>query len=73
MHKCHADGCTTIVPTQMLMCRRHWRMVPPQIQRSVYQSWAVQQHTSEPVERYVKARTAAIAAVKTRKGGDRTP
>jgi hypothetical protein len=70
MHKCHAEGCPAIIATHLLMCRRHWRMVPPQIQRSVYQSWAVQQHISEPVEGYVKARTAAIEAVKTREGGD---
>jgi hypothetical protein len=71
MHKCHADGCTTIVPTQMLMCRRHWRIVPPQTQRSVYEGWAVQRQTSEPVAEYVQARTAAIKAVKRKEGGDR--
>ncbi|NEQ26709.1 MAG: hypothetical protein F6K28_48315 [Microcoleus sp. SIO2G3] len=71
MHKCHAEGCEALVPTHLLMCHRHWRMVPPQIQSAVYLGWRVQKNQLQPVEGYVKARSAAIEAVKEVEGGDR--
>lgn len=35
-HHCHAEGCTARVPPRMFACRRHWRMVPPQLQRDLW-------------------------------------
>lgn len=37
-HHCHAAGCPVQVPPRMFACRRHWRMVPGQLQRAL---WAV--------------------------------
>lgn len=39
-HKCIADGCSRMVPHGMAMCGRHWRLVPPDIQRTVYREFA---------------------------------
>lgn len=35
LHTCHARGCRTPVKPEMLMCVRHWRMVPKDVQRKV--------------------------------------
>lgn len=36
IHTCHAIGCLVPVRPQMLMCLKHWRMVPKGIQREVW-------------------------------------
>ncbi len=38
-HHCHARGCSTPVPPEMLMCRRHWRMVPRNLQQRVWDTY----------------------------------
>ena len=35
-HICHAKGCTVPVPRKMLMCRRHWYMVPAKLRAAVW-------------------------------------
>jgi len=35
-HTCHAAGCPREVEPKLLMCLRHWRMVPRHLQREVY-------------------------------------
>lgn len=35
-HKCEAQGCTKRVPSEMLMCRRHWFMVPKDLRCRVW-------------------------------------
>lgn len=35
-HKCAADGCAKIVASEMLMCRRHWFMVPKDLRGRVW-------------------------------------
>lgn len=37
-HHCHALGCKTSCPPRMLMCRKHWGMVRPDLQREVYRT-----------------------------------
>lgn len=34
-HTCHASNCTAPVPPSLLMCPKHWRMVPNEIQQLV--------------------------------------
>lgn len=51
-HTCHARGCATRVPPEMLMCKPHWAKVPLPIQRAVWRAYA----------------DAAIAAVAIRDG-----
>lgn len=38
-HHCHADGCTTRCKPEHLMCARHWRMVPLDLQRAVWRTY----------------------------------
>lgn len=38
-HICHARGCRTPVKPELLMCPRHWRLVPLKLQRAVYQTY----------------------------------
>lgn len=35
-HTCHARDCVVAVPPEMLMCLRHWRRVPRDVQRGVW-------------------------------------
>lgn len=72
-HLCHARGCSVPVPPRMLMCRRHWFMVPRRLRLAV---WAEYDRTGGAAGRsnrlqqyrdgagpYVNAAEAAIAAV----------
>ena len=38
-HKCFADGCQAQVRADRMMCFKHWRMVPPDIQRQIWRHW----------------------------------
>jgi hypothetical protein len=39
MHQCPVNDCTEQVGLEMLMCQRHWFMVPAAIRRAVWNSW----------------------------------
>ena len=39
IHCCHAKGCTVAVPPKLLMCLRHWRLVPARLQRDVWATY----------------------------------
>lgn len=39
MHSCPVKVCDEGVPDHLLMCKAHWRMVPADIQREVYQAY----------------------------------
>lgn len=68
-HRCHARGCTTPVPPRLLMCARHWRMVPKDLQQRV---WAHcrpgQEVTKDPTREYLEVAQAAIRAVALKEG-----
>ncbi|HEY9617697.1 MAG TPA: hypothetical protein V6C64_12685 [Microcoleaceae cyanobacterium] len=64
MHKCAAKDCPINVPPHLLMCLRHWTMVPQNIQTQVYQGWRRQQRSPKRVEQYWQARQSAIGAVR---------
>lgn len=38
MH-CPIDNCDKNVPTDHVMCGRHWKTVPRELQRAVYAAW----------------------------------
>lgn len=60
-HTCHARGCTAPVPPKFLMCRKHWRMVPPALQRAVNNAYRLgQEITKEPTAEWMRAAEAAI-------------
>lgn len=68
-HTCHAEGCTAAVPPRLLMCARHWRMVPRAMQSAL---WAVyvpgQEARKDPTREYLAAARRCIDAVATAEG-----
>lgn len=52
-HRCPAPNCLAMVPYEMLMCSRHWRMVPKALQNAVYDTYnknALQAHRENCAE-----------------------
>ena len=68
-HTCHARGCEKAVPRKMLMCGRHWAMVPTDLKLAV---WAVyvpgQEERMNPTDEYLKVSNLAIEAVAKMEG-----
>ncbi len=63
-HTCHARRCDKRVPPEMLMCRHHWRMVPPALQEGVWKRYRRGQEIDKrPSAAYLTAAEAAVAAV----------
>ena len=63
-HHCHAKGCAVEVPPEMLMCLRHWRMVPQPLKRAVWMTYRNGQcDDKKPSLAWVAAADAAIRAV----------
>lgn len=63
-HTCHAEGCSTVVPPAMFMCRRHWRMVPRTLQGRIWDTYVPgQEITKTPSHEYIAVAFEAIEAV----------
>jgi hypothetical protein len=63
-HLCHALKCTVEVPPKLLMCRRHWFMVPKPLRDRVWATYRPGQEVDKkPSLEYVDAMEAAIASV----------
>lgn len=63
-HRCHAERCEAEVPPKLLMCRRHWFMVPKRLRDAVWATYREGQEISkDPSPEYMEAQQAAIAAV----------
>lgn len=59
-HICHAEGCETPCPPRLLMCARHWRMVPKELQNAVYDTYRPgQERDMRPSIYWLDAATAA--------------
>ena len=70
-HHCHAHGCEVPVPPEMLMCKRHWFMVPKPIRDRVWATYRPGQcDDKDPSDPWHEAADAAIAAVYAK---ERTP
>jgi hypothetical protein len=55
-HTCHAFGCETPVAPKLLMCRRHWFMVPKAAQKAVWDTYRPgQERTKDPSPEYLLA------------------
>lgn len=68
-HHCHATGCTRDVPPKLLMCYRHWCMVPRPLQNEIWRTYVVgQEITKTPTAEYVIAQKNAIEAVEKKEG-----
>jgi hypothetical protein len=64
-HTCHARGCPVAVPPKMLMCRRHWFMVPKLLRDRVWATYRTGQEegNADVTREYLDAADAAIEAV----------
>lgn len=63
-HACHARGCTVVVRPEMLMCLKHWRMVPKEQQQAVWQHYRRGQCADRmPSQEWHQAADAAIKTV----------
>lgn len=68
-HRCHARECSEATPPRLLMCGRHWRMVPPLLRDEVNRTFVPGQGTRvEPTRAYLDAARAAINAVAEAEG-----
>lgn len=68
-HTCHARGCTVPVKPELLMCFRHWKIVPREIQRLVWRHYRPGQcDDKNPSEEWHQAADAAIRAVARAEG-----
>ena len=64
MHDCPVTNCGTQVAYSQLMCKRHWRMVPRELQRNVYATW--RSGAGAGTQAHLDAMDAAIAAAEER-------
>jgi hypothetical protein len=68
-HECHATGCSAAVPPKMLMCRKHWFMVPRGVQAQVWATYRPgQEVTKDPSDEYMKAYRLAVISVELKEG-----
>jgi hypothetical protein len=68
-HHCHATGCGQACPPRLLMCRRHWFMVPAGLRAAVLAAYRPgQEITKTPSPEWLAAARAAIRAVETIEG-----
>lgn len=68
-HHCHARGCKVKTKPEMLMCKKHWFMVPKQIRVQVWATYRPGQCADmNPSEEWHKAADEAILAVARREG-----
>lgn len=68
-HLCHARGCPFQVKPELLMCLRHWHMVPRKLQRAVWLHYrAGQCDDKRPSAEWHEAASAAIGYVALAEG-----
>lgn len=63
-HHCHAAACKRLIPPAMLMCYRHWKMVPRALQLAVWRTYRDGQCDDWDITHaYAEAAAAAVRAV----------
>ena len=68
-HHCHATGCDTRVPPEMLMCRRHWFMLPKPMRDAVWRTYRAGQCDDWDISHgYADAARAAVRWIAEREG-----
>jgi hypothetical protein len=69
LHHCHAIDCAMPVAPKLLMCSRHWRILPAPAQRIVEHHYrAGQERDKRLSELYVLAASIAVLLVAHREG-----
>lgn len=68
-HHCHALGCQVNTKPELLMCPRHWAMVPKRMQRPVWKTYRIGQcDDKQPSAAWFLAAETAICAVAWKEG-----
>ena len=68
-HHCHARNCQTPVKPELLMCFRHWKIVPRKIQQAVWKYYRPGQcDDKQPSPEWHQAADAAIGFVANQEG-----
>ena len=63
-HCCHLPDCEEVIAPKFLMCAKHWKLVPKELQQDVYRFYrAGQEKTKNPSKNYLQAARKAILAV----------
>lgn len=63
-HRCHAARCRVSVPPALLMCGRHWRLVPRSLQRDIWRTYRPgQERDKRPSWEYLALADLAVAHV----------
>lgn len=69
MNKCAAVGCGAKISPQLLMCRKHWFIVPKSIRDRVWANYVRgQEKRLDATDAYMAAYHEAVAAVARREG-----
>ena len=71
-HLCHAEACKVAVPPRLLMCAKHWRIVPHGLKLQVWATYQPGQErldgTAPVTEEYLAAAQDAVDAVAEKEG-----
>lgn len=63
-HSCHLPDCEEVIAPKFLMCAKHWKLVPKELQQEVYRFYRTgQEKTKNPSKNYLQAARRAILAV----------
>jgi hypothetical protein len=69
VHRCHAVDCDEKVRPRLLMCRKHWYMVPKAIRDEVLRLYVPGQEVrKDPTEDYLNVAQRAINVVAGKEG-----
>lgn len=68
-HTCHAIDCHIPVEPKLIMCRKHWKMVPKHLQQSIWYHYRPgQEQDKRPSPEYVVTARQAVNAVAAKEG-----
>jgi len=66
-HLCHALKCATPVPPRLLMCNRHWHLLPKPARDLIWHYYEDgQEHRKDPSAAYLLAQSCAVTIVALR-------
>lgn len=72
VHECHADNCDDPISPRLLMCKKHWRLVPEKFKHRVHKHYRGGQEVDKnPTENYLKAARDCIDYVAVVEAGQR--
>jgi len=68
---CFAEGCEARIPRRLLMCAKHWKLVPQRLQIEVYETLDAWQHLGSPApyQAAIEAARVAVAELEAQRQG----